>query len=272
MVALPPPWFPKMPATIVELCIVFGFMLVALGFGLMGIGSWPALPEPKGPYAFLLGGLMALLAGGLWLAYDQLDLHPRDKNDTIATELKQPPVTMEELFDTDFLTNQHGFTTWKDQVLINEIETQKEFMFHRKIFYNLQTRSKFLSFYIPSGVKAFGVIQYVYQNLDMLLTKGGFRDFYVRDVGNPFPTTGKDLVFSRVIYLYFSDNIPTNEKAFTEEEFRKLNIIVHIYDEHYLLAKSLDAQTLAAVNARRKVVTNLPTALLQSQAPPAPLA
>jgi hypothetical protein len=68
MVALPPPWAPKMSPQLVNAGILGGLVLLLIGFGVSIIGVWPRFPENKiGPIFFLVIGALFVGTGGVWL-------------------------------------------------------------------------------------------------------------------------------------------------------------------------------------------------------------
>src|SRR5262249_49094911 len=69
MVALPPPWWPKMPAGFVQAGIVLGLVLLVVGIGLTELGAWPGIPAPKGPYALMIFGTALFITGGVWFFF-----------------------------------------------------------------------------------------------------------------------------------------------------------------------------------------------------------
>ncbi len=69
VLALPPPWWPKMPTPLVQIGVAFGLILFAIGFAITGVGTWPGLPEPRGPIAVTLLGVVLLVCGGAWWVF-----------------------------------------------------------------------------------------------------------------------------------------------------------------------------------------------------------
>ena len=65
MTTLPPPWWPNMPSTLVQLGVVFGLVLLAAGVGITGLGTWPGLPEPKGPLSLIFLGFICVVSGSV---------------------------------------------------------------------------------------------------------------------------------------------------------------------------------------------------------------
>jgi hypothetical protein len=68
MVALPPPWAPKMNPQLVQAGILGGLVLVLIGLGITIVGTWSGLPQGKlGPTFFLILGALFISTGGIWL-------------------------------------------------------------------------------------------------------------------------------------------------------------------------------------------------------------
>jgi hypothetical protein len=66
MVALPPPWWPKMPPPLVHIGVIVGALLTVVGVIIAVFGMWPVLPSPK--IAVLGMGSAVLIFGAcaLW--------------------------------------------------------------------------------------------------------------------------------------------------------------------------------------------------------------
>ena len=84
MLALPPPWWPKMPPSLVNIGLVIGLTLTIVGVILAVFGVWSLIPTPK---IAVLGMavavvLFAAFAGWFWLA--------PGKSIVIADEEKKP--------------------------------------------------------------------------------------------------------------------------------------------------------------------------------------
>jgi len=62
MVALPPPWWPRMPVPLVHIGVIVGAVLIFVGIVIAIFGAWPILPIPK--VALLGMGFSALLLIG----------------------------------------------------------------------------------------------------------------------------------------------------------------------------------------------------------------
>jgi hypothetical protein len=62
MVALPPPWWPRMPPPLVHIGVIVGALLTVVGTIITVFGMWPVLPNPKIP---LLGMGTAVVIFGV---------------------------------------------------------------------------------------------------------------------------------------------------------------------------------------------------------------
>ncbi len=60
MLALPPPWWPKMPPALVLIGVVFGVALTASGVIITIFGLWPVVPHPKIPFLGMILGITIL--------------------------------------------------------------------------------------------------------------------------------------------------------------------------------------------------------------------
>jgi hypothetical protein len=70
VLALPPPWWLKMPPKLVHAGVFCGLVLTLIGAAILTAGVWPNLPTAKtGPIILLVLGAMFLIAGGCWLRF-----------------------------------------------------------------------------------------------------------------------------------------------------------------------------------------------------------
>ena len=65
MLALPPPWWPKMPPPLVHIGVILGIMMTIVGAMLSIYGFWPTLPNPKAPVFGM--GISAILFIGCFM-------------------------------------------------------------------------------------------------------------------------------------------------------------------------------------------------------------
>jgi hypothetical protein len=66
MLALPPPWWLKMPSPLVHLGITLGGVFVIVGASLAIFGAWAIFPAPRIPFVGMVLGGAVLLASALW--------------------------------------------------------------------------------------------------------------------------------------------------------------------------------------------------------------
>ena len=86
VLAVPPPWWPKMPSALIQAAIVLGLVLIAFGFWVCGTGAWPGLPEPRGPIALTTCSAVFLVLGAGWWWFT-----PQLKAETRSAEPVRPP-------------------------------------------------------------------------------------------------------------------------------------------------------------------------------------
>ncbi|WP_316233340.1 leucine-rich repeat domain-containing protein [Bradyrhizobium sp. SZCCHNPS2010] len=69
ILALPPPWLPKMSAQLVQVGVIGGVVLLLVGACLLILGVIPALPSGKmGPVFLISLGIVSAIAGAIWYA------------------------------------------------------------------------------------------------------------------------------------------------------------------------------------------------------------
>jgi hypothetical protein len=70
MVALPPPWWPKMPSAAVHFGVLGGLVLTLIGAGLVVLGAMPNMPVPKvGPILLGSAGVLLFLIAVGWYVF-----------------------------------------------------------------------------------------------------------------------------------------------------------------------------------------------------------
>jgi hypothetical protein len=233
ILAVPPPWWPKMPPALVQVSVVIGLMLAAVGFGITGLGTWPGLPNPRGPIALLLIGSFLTAIGGVWwtfvpaLGARTLNLQ-FDSSPSVESKYKQGrrPLTMREIFDSDFPSLAKIF-------VIQKTGKPNEYSFPAIEYIDITTSSYFLAFFIDnkqptvllSKVIA-NIALSIHNNISQILLK----------ITTPASTRTLDtkrLRFSRQIYLYFDRPLSIEEKYEIFEAYNSLDYDVIIYDHSY---------------------------------------
>jgi hypothetical protein len=66
MVALPPPWWPKMPPPLVHIGVIVGALLTVVGVIITVFGLWPVLPSPRIPVLGMGFAGLIFCACALW--------------------------------------------------------------------------------------------------------------------------------------------------------------------------------------------------------------
>jgi hypothetical protein len=66
MVALPPPWWPKMPPPLVHIGVIVGTLLTVVGAIIAVFGMWPVLPYPKIPLLGMGAAVIIFSGCALW--------------------------------------------------------------------------------------------------------------------------------------------------------------------------------------------------------------
>jgi len=66
MVALPPPWWTKMPPPLVHIGVIVGTLLTVVGVIIAVFGMWPVLPSPKIPLLGMGVAFVIFVGCALW--------------------------------------------------------------------------------------------------------------------------------------------------------------------------------------------------------------
>jgi hypothetical protein len=66
VLALPPPWWPKMPPPLVHIGVIIGAVLTIVGVILAIFGAWPMMPNPKIPFIGMGFAVVLLVAFAAW--------------------------------------------------------------------------------------------------------------------------------------------------------------------------------------------------------------
>jgi hypothetical protein len=85
VLALPPPWWPKMPPLLIKLGLYGGLALIVFGSAVSAMGVWPDILRPRAwPILAIAIGVFFVVGGAIW--FSQIEVKPRDKigNETLA--------------------------------------------------------------------------------------------------------------------------------------------------------------------------------------------
>jgi hypothetical protein len=211
MLALPPPWWPKMPPSIIHTGVLSGLILTLIGASIVTVGAWPNLPEGKiAPLLLMLCGLLFLVAGAAWYFW------PVNPKDTQAIESDHRPSLL-DLFNSDF---PYGHID-KEVLLKTADGGEVKALIH--VFYDFNGRSSFLGFYLPRSTMTFEACAYIGQNYKLLyddiINSISVGARYAGDVAMTF---SKDLVFSGRIYVYYEDDL----------SMEQLGVLAALYRQH----------------------------------------
>jgi len=241
MLALPPPWWPKMPTPLIQIGVVLGLILAVVGFGITGLGTWPGLPEPRGPVAMtLLGGVFLALGLGWW------GFAPGFGARTLAThaqtsEIKEispashapekRPLTMRQLFDSDF----PGFGKVFSSSQYNGRDGKSvDFAFTE--YFSIPTSSFFLSFYFGDSDLTLALTRTAADRVPQIIRQLSQIEFEVSSPGEKRLVNNKTMKFSNQIYIYFDQNFSLRELSDVEAYFtsRGYSAIIRTNDYHVL--------------------------------------
>jgi hypothetical protein len=64
--ALPPPWWPKMPALLIQAGLMCGLALTVVGAAIIVLGIWPMLALRMGPIVLMTLGTVLVAVGAVW--------------------------------------------------------------------------------------------------------------------------------------------------------------------------------------------------------------
>jgi hypothetical protein len=148
-------------------------------------------------------------------------------NKSVETSVAEPrkTQTLEELSQSDF-PNQWGWsmTTWANSL----IDTDR-IKITSTVFYDFDTNSEFLSFYVPFSLKTYELIGVLSERYPIIL----------RDLNSRFSMTSKNpgdygyrdtagFIFSNVIYIYAEVELSLQQAATVDYLFKQKGVSVYV--------------------------------------------
>lgn len=225
MLAVPPPWWPKMPHPLIQAAIALGLVLVIIGFGITGLGTWPGLPEPRGPIALSVAGGVFLILGLMWLTFTPkfgartLSQYSGDAPQSVLISREQ--ITLHDLFESDLSGRSYNMVQGFEQGLFinNKLENLS---FEIGLYGDFQSRSLFMGLYIPATEH--------YQALLSWLSTSGYKNYlydaktnlhmWPADPAGDSQPISDDLQFTKQVYIYYENIIPDAIRFQLESDFR----------------------------------------------------
>jgi hypothetical protein len=135
------------------------------------------------------------------------------------------PLTMRNLFDTDFTT---GSTGSELTVMTSKPGEQKVIQkIPYKIFTDFTSKTKFIGIYIPYSPQSFTECEYVISHYEIMLhTIEKILSISSRLPGDTSDISSKDLVFSKLIYVYLESDFTLKQLAHLESIGNRLGITI----------------------------------------------
>jgi hypothetical protein len=133
VLALPPPWWPKMPPLLTHAGIIVGIILTVAGVALAVFGAWAVIPPPKVSFiATAVFGIAFLVALSIWyLGQDNtehrtlpIDESHKGEGEGLPTKQEQEIDTLANFIDGDEMALRNKFdlqTILSENIRINTI-------------------------------------------------------------------------------------------------------------------------------------------------------
>jgi hypothetical protein len=163
--------------------------------------------------------------------------HSGQASPSVAT-VSTKPKTVLELFKTDFpnlMKNRVETTATHPDGTTDVIQSQ--------IYFDIQAKSEFYSFYIPITPRAYGImagLAATYKKPISDLKKG--LTVVARDPADSSATSIGDLTFSGRIYLYFDQEFSVEQLGSLEALYKQQNISVQFRGTPYAMTRWLQDQ------------------------------
>jgi hypothetical protein len=218
-------WLPRMPAWSKYGLTIIGFLLLAYS-GVAFVEGATGMKLKLGPLALIAGGFLLVVAGVVWHIYAGTSAPPETSSSSV-TESPRRPLTMREIFDSDFEGVAKIFT-------IQKIALPSENISFPVIEYiDIPTNSYFFAFYIDEKQPTLVMAEAILLSLDAIRNNLDQVVFEVITPGSTRVLKNSTMNFSRQVYLYFDKPINAAERYSIEQLYTGLGREVTIYDYSY---------------------------------------
>ena len=132
------------------------------------------------------------------------------------------PLTMKDLFETDFTSGSFG-----GEMDLQVRNTSPVIRLSFQVVTDFISRTKFLAVYVPASPEAFNVCLYVADsNQTLLNSMDDTMTMSTTIPGQTAATTSKDLIFSRLVYVYLDADFTLQQLAALETYFKSKGLSV----------------------------------------------
>jgi hypothetical protein len=158
----------------------------------------------------------------------------------IATQkdLSRRPLTLRQIFDTDFEPSYGKFFSNAEIALPHEdrggrSSDTKKIVIGYQVMYDFAANSKFLSLYVPDSESSFEIVMTLPYTYQKLFDLADAVHVYAPDSGQSQPTSSRTMKFSHRLYIYMETDFTLQQMASLEEEFGRVGISVQFRGHAY---------------------------------------
>ena len=164
---------------------------------------------------------------------------PTTTPSTVPVKPVTQPLTLKELFDTDFPTG-----SVSNELTMKSAKDGTVFKIPYRVVTDFTARTKFIAFYVPSSANTFDIccalpqqIQTVFDAVEKSI------EITATDPGNA-PTSLKELVFTGRIFIYCEDSLSHQQLATIQSVFSQNKAEVQFRDQTYWILHCNDKREL----------------------------
>ena len=213
---------------------------------------------------------------------------PRKDNDSADSNTKlealvRPPLTMREIFDSDFNGVGRVFTAVKFSSSI----PGEEIIIPVNLYFDLSANSMFLAVFMGEGTHAYELCDVIAGHVDSVLqaVTNSF-EIYTQEPGGTGKISTDSMTFSRLIYIYTQEDMSVEQVYKLKQHFDSEGLRVMFRESGYLaLHKNEHDRHIRGINnpvdlsrvpvvgrptLQSSAITGLPVGPLPVPAPPAP--
>lgn len=160
-------------------------------------------------------------------------LKPWDKGEIKKQITQNKKLTLEDLFNREFNKLLKSTKEWEFTV----IEDDTKFKIKSNVYYDFESMTKFISYYIPSHPKTFEICRdLTIHYKDVLNSSDGL--VVESKVPGLRPVNSKDLKFTGIIYIYHEYPLFEKQKRDLYDLYEQNGLFVQFLDSEYLWDKN----------------------------------
>ena len=173
----------------------------------------------------------------------------------VTSSAPAPPLTLKNLFDTDFPSGSFG-----SEITFTSKLDGSTWKIPYRVVTDFSSRTKYLAFYVADSPDAFDRCKILAANLQLpfeAIDKSVY--MAMTDAGGTSITESKDLVFTGRVYIYYESPFSLNQLAILESIFAEKKAAVEFRGQAYLVLHWHDKRQLPDIQPTTNKSAGSPT-------------